>query len=32
MKYIKHLVIIIIALLMNGCSMIPDQVKKNWAR
>ncbi len=28
MKYIKHLVIIFIALLMNGCSMIPDQVKK----
>ena len=28
MKYIKHLVIIFIALLLNGCSMIPDQVKK----
>jgi len=28
MKYIKHLVIIFITLLLNGCSMIPDQVKK----
>ena len=28
MKFINHLVIIFIALLLNGCSMIPDQVKK----
>ena len=26
MKFINHLVIIFIALLLNGCSMIPDQV------
>ena len=28
MKFINHLVIIFIALVLNGCSMIPDQVKK----
>ena len=28
MKFINHLVIIFIALLLNGCSMIPDPVKK----
>ena len=28
MKYIKHLVVVFIAILLTSCSMIPDQVKK----
>ena len=32
MKYIKHLVVIFIALLLTSCSMVSDPSKKDWFR